>query len=601
MPGRDTDLYWSKDFRPTGHPGISPAEGPNLAPAGPVDGGSVFRYAGSWQGPAPVIDPSHPAADSPAASWSASGVLQGLPPDFEPWWNRELAQAVRLSCELLAVDVDSLVFGALECSPQVRALKLEAAGLKTAICEENAAFDWSAFVESYWDDNSDPVGNLLTTGGAPRFRDHVWSATSGLRRKNRIGGELEISQKIGWQDNNSRYFVPRDQGTARLEIAYTQPLLSKAGRAYNESRIVLAQLDAAIGRDELRDLLQDHLLEVTDAYWDLYRARAIHLQKQKLLASASAILEHLEARQAVDAVRRQLLRAQAAVASRRSEIARARMLIGNAESELRLLVNDPQLAGGECLELIPRDAPAADSFEVSMQGSIQTALRNRPDIAWAIREMRVAGVRLGIAENELLPRLDLILSTYAAGLQGDSDIGQALADQFSTGEPGYSVGLTFELPLRRRAAKARLSRRQLQVQQALYEFRTAVETGKTEVEVAVRQVETAFQETLARFQAMTAAENEEHYLRQRWQHLPNFDGTTAQLLETLLDAQERLAEEEAAFVTAQVDYTLAMAYLKRAMGTLLRFTDDGPCQDGVDLGMAVPTEGTLVGTPSRSQ
>jgi len=45
----------------------------------------------------------------------------------------------------------------------------------------------------------------------------------------------------------------------------------------------------------------------------------------------------------VDAVQRQVLRARAAVATRRSEIVRARTSIRNAESQLRLLVNDPVL------------------------------------------------------------------------------------------------------------------------------------------------------------------------------------------------------------------------------------------------------------------
>ena len=105
------------------------------------------------------------------------------------------------------------------------------------------------------------MGNELTTGGAPRFRDHVWYGSGGVRRRNRLGGEFEVSQKIGWQDNNSRFFVPREQGTARLEISYRQPLLSASGRCYNESRIVLASIAADIGRDDLRELLQEHLLQ----------------------------------------------------------------------------------------------------------------------------------------------------------------------------------------------------------------------------------------------------------------------------------------------------------------------------------------------------
>ena len=122
-----------------------------------------------------------------------------------------------------------------------------------------------------------------------------------------------------------------------------------------------------------------------------------------------------------------------------------------------------------------------------MSGSLQTALRNRPDISGAIREMRAAGVRLKMAKNEMLPKLDMILSTYVAGLEGDSRIGSAFGNQFSEGEPGYSAGFIYEFPLGNRAARTRFDRRQLEANKALFEFQATVEAGLTDVELAVRE------------------------------------------------------------------------------------------------------------------
>jgi hypothetical protein len=42
------------------------------------------------------------------------------------------------------------------------------------------------------------------------------------------------------------------------------------------------------------------------------------------------------------------------------------------------------------------------------------------------------------------------------------------------------------------------------------------------------------------------------------------------LIEDLLDAQERLADEERAFVRAQVAYAMSWVQLRKAMGVLLR-------------------------------
>ena len=477
---------------------------------------------------------------------------------------------VRASAHVLPVNLDLMVIGALEFSPQVMAIRTDPLIRQTAIVEEQAEFDWRAFIETKYDDLSDPVGNTLTTGGAPRFRDNNFSSSAGLRKRTTKGGEFEISQRIGYQDNNSNFFVPTQQGTARLELNFTQPLLAKSGTAYNSSRIVLAEIESNIAEDELSSQLQDHLLKVTESYWELHRSRAILLQKARVLTRAEAILQLLDARREFDSQRRQVLRARAAVATRRSEIAQAVMQIRNAEANLRMLVNNPQLVRARNIEVIPSEFPMHGHVPISISASLETALQNRPEIAQAIRRMRSTAVRLDMAKSELLPQLDLVISTYVAGLEGRSNIGPAYGNQFTEGEPGYSVGLFFEVPLGNRAARTRHERRLLQVRKALHEFNSTVEASMTEVEIAVRQTETAYQEILSKFQSMNAAETETDYLDARWRTIPGADRSATLLLEDLLDAQERVAVEEAGFVTAQVKYVLALANLKRVMGTLLK-------------------------------
>lgn len=492
-----------------------------------------------------------------------------LPPGFTPWWQDLMIQSVRARSNPFAVNVDALTLAALQHSPYVIAVSTDPAIRQTLICEEVAEFDWRAFVESKYDDLSDPVGNLLTTGGSPRFRDNHWTGNAGVRRKNQIGGEFRAQQRIGYQDNNSQFFVPKQQGTARLELNYTQPLLKGAGRCYNQSRIILASIDTEVAGKETARLLQEHLLKVTQTYWELYRARCVFLQKQKLLDSAAAVEETLEARREVDVLERQVLRARAATAARRSAMARAETEIRNAESRLRLLVNSPRMLEASQLELLPSDMPPTMHVDISVTGSLQTALVNRPDIGEAIQRVKATGVRLGVARQDLLPKLDLILNTYVAGLMGSGEIGQAWADQFSVGEPGYTVGMLFEVPLGNRAAGAQYTRRELEMRKSLAEFKNAVETGLTEVELALREAETSYQEMLSKYQSMLAAERESLYLLERWKVLPDAERSSVLLLEDLLDSQERLANEEAAFVGAQVAYVLSLAELKRVMGVLM--------------------------------
>ena len=60
--------------------------------------------------------------------------------------------------------------------------------------------------------------------------------------------------------------------------------------------------------------------------------------------------------------------------------------------------------------------------------------------------------------------------------------------------------------------------------------------------------------------------------------LPGDNRSTVLLLQDLLDAQERIADEEFAFVNARVNYLLAIVELKRATGTLLEYGVQQPKQ-----------------------
>jgi outer membrane protein TolC len=105
----------------------------------------------------------------------------------------------------------------------------------------------------------------------------------------------------------------------------------------------------------------------------------------------------------------------------------------------------------------------------------------------------------------------------------------------------------------------------------LFEFQQTTEVAFAEVEVAVRETHTAFDEMVTKKQAIDAASREVSYLQQRWELLPDPNESAVLLIENLLDAQERRADEERAFTRAQVDYAMSWVKLRQATGVLLRF------------------------------
>ena len=494
-----------------------------------------------------------------------------LPHGYQPWWAQENKSPIGLKASPMPVSLDGLIQRALTNSPHIQLAATGPHIQQAVLLEESARFDWRSFLEATYDDQNEPVGNSLTLGNnGSRLQQQEWSSEGGIRRQTRTGGEFELSQRLGTLQNNSTFLIPQDQGTSRIVLNYRQPLLRGRGRAVNESLIVLANIGLNTASDEFLAEIQQHLTDLTETYWELVRARSELLQRSKLLIQAQKVLTQLEGRAGVDALERQVFRARSAVAKRKAEIARSVTSVKNAESRIRLLVNDQQIINAATMELVPTDVPNIEHLGINLGDAISTALSNRPDISRSIREVKATSVQLGISRNDLLPKLDLLVGSYVAGLDDQFNIGGAWANQFSNGRPGFNVGFEFETAIGNRAAQARQSRRSWEANRAIHQFRAVVESGLTEVELAVREVQTAHLEMDGRYHAMVAAQKESSFLADRWQTLPDESDSVVLLLENLLDSQERLVNEEAAFSKAQFDYSVAVVKLKQATGTLFQ-------------------------------
>ncbi|MEM7474765.1 MAG: TolC family protein [Planctomycetota bacterium] len=490
-----------------------------------------------------------------------------------PWWQDSAGRPISSKAHTIPTSIDDLVQLGL-----INAAKLKVAGFipqirRTAVTEADAEFDWNSFASTMWRDISDPVGSSLTIGGlgGNRFRDHDLDLNYGLRNKNRRGGNLELLQQWGFQDNNSTFFIPNDQATTRFILRYTQPLMRGRGEQYNQSLVVLANIDVHGAQHEYMRQLQSHLLEISQAYWALYLERVNLAQRIRLFLKTQEVEESLRARQKVDAGKSQVARAQAALEARKSDLIRAHAAIKNAETRLRALINAPDLEGEpHQVELLPTDHPIVDLIPADLDNEFQTALRNRPEIRAAVNSIKAACVRLKMAKHEVLPMLNLITESYIAGLRGNSDFSNAWLDQFRTGEPSYSVGLEFEVPRGRRASKARLTRRQLERAQLQQEYRNVLELTRAEVEIAVRELQTSHRELVAKERSLEAAALEAETIEFRWKNLADQGSTGGLMLDSLLRAQERLTNTEFEFAKAQLTYNLAIINLRHANGTLFQ-------------------------------
>ena len=146
--------------------------------------------------------------------------------------------------------------------------------------------------------------------------------------------------------------------------------MNGAGVAYNSNLIVLASINTVTARDRVTKELQTILLDVYQAYWDLYLQRTLLLQKRRLYQDGLEICEMLNARSEVDVLAGELGRAKAAVASRYAAVLRQEAVLLNADAKLRTLINDPCLSETRRQELIPVEKPIRTPCPVTFQDSL---------------------------------------------------------------------------------------------------------------------------------------------------------------------------------------------------------------------------------------
>jgi outer membrane protein TolC len=492
--------------------------------------------------------------------------------ELQVWWSDKIREPLGDPQHALPIELDPTVVQALTHSAHVAVLRETAAIACTSVVRAEANFDALKFAETRFTDTSDPVGNTLTTGGAPRFIDETWYANAGLRRRTLTGAQIEMSQRLGYQNNNSLFFVPKNQATARLNINLTQPLLRGAGVCYNNSVIVLAQIDSDLAHDQFSADLQTYLVDLHKSFWDIYLQRAGYLQRRQLLEEAKEVLAELEARKHVDVLSTQLARARASVATREVAVYKFEAAAKNGAARFKSLVNDPFLDQGCITELIPINPPDACYGDADLCVSLATALDARPEIHQATRSLRAAATRLNVSNKDLLPMLNLVMGAYASGLEGQSDFGVAIGNQFGVGRPTYWGGLTYEVPWGNRAAKSQFQARQLEMKRAGSQLQAVAATIRAEVEIATRDVTTTCREVRSKYQAMLAEQQEVELLLERWRSLAGDQQVSGIVLNDLLDAQERRASAELDMVNAQVSHRIAWIQLKRATGTLCDLT-----------------------------
>jgi HAE1 family hydrophobic/amphiphilic exporter-1 len=471
------------------------------------------------------------------------------------------------------------------------------------------AYDPTLATSVYYQRQTLPVASILAGGENGRLQTTEFTGTTMLtQRLPWQGGRVNVSFDQSRSSNQNLFNALNPQFNSRLAVELTQPLFRNR-RIDAERR----QLRIASRRLDLSDsLFRQRAIEiiagVERAYWDLVFARRDAEIKQESVELARTQLEHNER------LVKQGALAPADVVSARVEIERrtdeaeaAVEAIQRAENALKGLILP--VGGNEewNAALIPAEQPALrNDAPLPIDDAMRLAFHNRPEMEQYRLRGELNKIDVEYYRDRAKPQIDLITSYGTYGLSGTgrssanpiTESNQALIDRINqlsgfAGLPllqpvsfgatpdkfigGYGqnlgnlfrnefrafrAGISINLPLRNRTAKAEYGRALAETRRLDAERQRIEQTIGIEVRNALQAVETARRRVEA---ARNSRENAElqHRSEQR-----KFDaGQSTNYF--VLDRQNALSAARGRELKALTDHTKAVAELQRAMSMTL--------------------------------
>ena len=475
----------------------------------------------------------------------------------------------------LELTVTEAVLMALEGNRELSVERLGPDATRTSETEEMATFDPVLYLDrAGWEESRGQklrgVGLLETYEVA----SPVGVLGLGLQLPTGMSAAIEASTEVP-DEAELRQLVQ-----SRIGFEVRQSFLRDMGLEPGLARVRQAQIDTRISEYELRGFTEELVARVEETDWD----HALHLSEVRILEDSIALATR-QLRDTEERVKAGLLgsveiaAAKSEIALRTQDLIDARAAAESSRLDLLRLLNP----GGE--DIWSREVRLTTALAAAPEppgdtaAHVANAMRMRPELNQAQLLLDRDRLELVRTKNGLLPRMDFFI---AAGRSGYSD---SFEDSWrNLGPDHYDVfaGLSFEFPVRNRAARARHERAQSESRQAelsIANLRQLVELDvrKAFIEIErAKQILAAASETRALDEEKLTAELEKH----RAGRASAFQ---------VARAQRDLARSRIAEATARADTQKALVDLYRLEGVLLE-----------KRGVRAPGDPAPAGTPART-
>ncbi len=408
-----------------------------------------------------------------------------------------------------------------------------------------------------------------------RNQNYDWDFA--ISQKFVTGGDYELSMDNNRNEMN-RSSIPGDEFlnpaySTDFDLTLTQPLLKDAGIDINKRKIYIAKNDQKISDHQFIEKVIDTVTDAENIYWDLVFSMEDLKVKETSLQRARDFARQVEAQVEVGILAAiEILQAQSEMASREEQLLNAQNLIDDNEDSLKSILNLPFGSREGLKKIIPTDSPGFEPrSKNSLNEALKTALTYRPDLLAKKKEMDNKNIEAKYYENQMFPTLDLVGSLGLNGLSGDSselngEYDDALSEAFSTEFYLWRFGINLSYPLGNRAAKSRLTAKQLELAQSLLDIKDLEKNIVVEVREAYRQIKTDIKRVQATRIARKLAEEKLDAEEKKFTV-----GLSTSL--NVLEFQEDLAEEQSNEIKAIIDYNKSLNRLNQVIARTLEEYD----------------------------
>jgi outer membrane protein TolC len=494
---------------------------------------------------------------------------------------------LRGQAEPRAITLEESIALALENNTGLRIQKLNPIAATARVRRTYAQFDPELFGNVQKTRNNQLVGtiNEITSGDSDDIFFQEIDVNAGVRKTLLTGGRLSgewTNARVSQDATFVNLLVP--EYNTGLTLNLTQPLLRDFGWRFALLVVDVAQIDEEQVFYEYQADVSVLVENVERAYWTYVLAIESVDVEERGLELAKELLRQNQGRFKVGALARTaVLESEAEVARREADLVRSRALQRIARDNLRALINARDADADALLMVEPADKPTVVAQVVDLDESLRVAYTKRPELIAARLNVDGRAVERRIAENALLPRLDLVGSVGLIGLGGNPQaaVSGPVPGQGSVPNPSalggynrslelltdgryyqYLIGAQVSIPIANAAAKANFAQAKVNSEGARLSLERLEEDITREITESVNNLEAFLKAIEARRIARELAE--ENVRNQQARYDVGLATT-----KDLIDFTDRLTQAERAEVDSLTGYNIELARFRFAQGTLL--------------------------------